>query len=268
MTDSPFAGDPVSEVHLDSSPLVKVIAQVRFPVIAKIDTLGGVQKFQESLRVHYPVMRAENRLAFSIAPGVQFGGSPATLWRLSNASTTWSVTLAHDFVALETTDYHSRDDFLDKWHFVLSSLESLDPAPAVKDRIGIRYINRLMGPNLTKELGRWIKPNAGGLTQQTNPLGIELVANVTQSHYRINNLQLKASWGKLPPNAVIVPGVDAVDEESWVLDIDVFSEEKSSFSVDESLSDSRRAAEYAYTFFRGIVTDNFLSEHGAKSNVC
>jgi len=41
-----FTNQQLEEVHLKNAPLVKALAQVRFPVILKLDTPEGIQGFK------------------------------------------------------------------------------------------------------------------------------------------------------------------------------------------------------------------------------
>ena len=65
---TPF-GPSVEEVPLPSSPLVNVIAQVRFPAVMKIEAdKSFVSTFQEAIRQDYPILRPERQLGVMIGP--------------------------------------------------------------------------------------------------------------------------------------------------------------------------------------------------------
>ena len=251
------------EVHLKNAPLVKALAQVRFPVILKLDTPEGIQGFQERLRAQYPVTRQEPHLTMVFGPnGPVPSATQGIVWRMSEVEGPWTVVLARDFVAVETSVYSSRDEFLEKWRVVLDALETLDPAPAVYDRLGVRYVNRLVGDNLIDDLPSLVRTEILGPTN-IDRSDAELVASVSQSIFRLNSMQVKAGWGMVPGNTVIVPGIDAVSERSWMLDVDVFSEQPGQpFSTDRVIEETRRGAEHAYAFFRWAVLDEFLRRFG------
>ena len=59
INSNPLVASPPSEIPLRNAPLVRVIAQVRFPLIASIDKRGFIAAFQEGLRDTYPVLRQE-----------------------------------------------------------------------------------------------------------------------------------------------------------------------------------------------------------------
>ena len=52
--DTPLEGPPPPEVPLADSPLVRVIAQVRFPLIASVEKRDFIAPFQEAIRKNCP----------------------------------------------------------------------------------------------------------------------------------------------------------------------------------------------------------------------
>ena len=66
---NPLVAATPAEIPLRTAPLVRVIAQVRFPVIASIDTRGFIASFQEALREAYPVLRPEMTQGFVVGMG-------------------------------------------------------------------------------------------------------------------------------------------------------------------------------------------------------
>ena len=51
----PLFGDEPDRVHLERAPLVRVLAQVRFPKILKISDDTHIADFQEQIRRDYPL---------------------------------------------------------------------------------------------------------------------------------------------------------------------------------------------------------------------
>jgi uncharacterized protein (TIGR04255 family) len=261
----PFAGAPPVEVPLGSAPLVKVLAQMRFPVNAKIDTTEGVIGFQGVLGDRYPVMRQEQQIAIALTPGVDTPTPMSPLWRLSEVDGAWTVVLARDFVAIETNSYTSRADFLTRWAEALEALSAAHLAPAVMDRMGVRYINRIADDEALADLPHLVCPEVLGVSGVNLPAGSSLTAAVSQVHLVIDRFEMLANWGLLPPSAVLLPGLEGVTTRSWVLDIDVYLQEHALFSTERALSDATTAAERAYELFRWAVTDEFLRRHGGET---
>ncbi|MGD8207441.1 MAG: TIGR04255 family protein, partial [Thiohalocapsa sp.] len=57
--ETPLTGPPPAEVPLSDAPLVRVIAQVRFPLVASVEKGDFIAPFQEAIRAEYPVLRPE-----------------------------------------------------------------------------------------------------------------------------------------------------------------------------------------------------------------
>lgn len=264
---SPFADASPVEVPLSRAPLVKVLAQLRFPVNARIDTTEGVAGFQDLLRDIYPVMRQEQQLAFAVpmgAPpiGAQMAATAAYLWRLSSLEGDWTVVISRDFLAIETSNYISRDDFLERFEQVLDSMTKAGLSPAVSDRLGMRYIDRIEGEEMLSDLPALVRPEVLGVGDVELPEHSEIIGSASQTDLRIDDVRIRAGWGLLPPNAVMLPGIDGVDAKTWVLDVDVYTERVAPFSVQDVVNEAKVAADHAYRFFRWAVTDEFLRRHG------
>ena len=134
------------EVPLPRAPLARVIAQARFsPILAIRDPRQGrgipgrtPRDLSESQRGSGSQHRATQRTSPEHSQGL--------IWRLSDREKDphWRVSLGVDFVALETSSYDSRDDFLGACvpSFPRSRRGS---SPASANRFGLRYIDRLTG---------------------------------------------------------------------------------------------------------------------------
>ena len=78
--------------------------------------------------------------------------------------------------------------------------------------------------------------------------------------------QILLRWGILPPNVVIEPTLmDGHPEQTWVLDIDTFSNATHPYQH-RLLTDLFTAlAHRSYAVFRYVVTDEFLRFFGGLS---
>lgn len=263
---SPFTNEATVEVPLARAPLVKVMVQLRFPTIAKIDSIDAIAAFQQQMGASYPILRQEQHVPLLpvgvVPPPAQVFG---TVWRMTNSDGTWVVVLARDFVAMETSAYSSRADFLQRWGEVLGALSPAGLAPAVFDRLGIRYIDRLAEEELVNDLAQLVRPELLGITNVDIPSGSAMLVNVTQTQFQIDGLQMNASWGILPARTIILPGIDPVDTRSWILDIDVYKEGQGPFDAASVVDLTGVAAERAHEFFRWSVTEEFLRRHGGEA---
>jgi uncharacterized protein (TIGR04255 family) len=87
---------------------------------------------------------------------------------------------------------------------------------------------------------------------------------MTEALFRVDDQQLLARWGHLPPYATVDPYlVDPLDKKSWVLDLDAFIDGTRPFLADTLVTQAKALTERAYAFFRWAVTDEFLKRYGA-----
>ena len=262
--DTPLTGPPPPEVPLTDPPLVRVIAQVRFPLIASLEKREFIASFQEAIREFYPVLRPEEGRSVVLGSQGVVDTRSNTLWRFNEARGAWRVTLAPDFLALETTKYTSREDFMERLRLVLEALkEHVDPQ--VLDRLGVRYIDRVSGDNVSA-LPHLVRPEVAGILG--SPLSAHAQHAVSENGFILpgNAGQITARWGLLAPRSTIDPGaLDAIDEPSWILDTDVFQAFQTGsrrLDVDSVVEQARGFAERIYSIFRWAVTNEFLRRYG------
>jgi uncharacterized protein (TIGR04255 family) len=260
----PLGGKPPAEHHLSNAPLERVIAQIRFPVILKIEDKSAVSKFQEAIRHDYPVLQEVHNQTVQI----QIGPSPIALpsvsvmWQFSNASGAWKVTLARDALTIETTSYESRADLLARWSIAISAVKEAFQ-PDIITRIGMRYIDRITGAHF-KTFESLINPNLLGSAIAT--LKSHLKYSLSETSLVIEEGELLLRWGVLPPQMSPDPsGISQLPHDSFVLDIDVWSMQQRQFDSTSLLTAFQRLAERAYSVFRFAVTDEFLNVYEGKS---
>ena len=83
--DTPLTGPPPPEVPLTDPPLVRVIAQVRFPLIASLEKRKFIASFQEAIREFYPVLRPEEGRSVVLGSQGVVDTRSNTLWRFNEA---------------------------------------------------------------------------------------------------------------------------------------------------------------------------------------
>ena len=264
--EMPLTGPPPPEVPLTDPPLVRVLAQVRFPLIASVERREFIASFQEAIRAFYPVLRPEEGRSVVLGSQGVVDTRSNTLWRFKEARGTWRVTLAPDFVALETAKYTSREDFMKRLKLVLEALEEhIDPQ--VLDRLGVRYIDRVSGENMSA-LPQLVRREVAGIL--ASPLATRTQRAISENVFILpgNAGQITARWGLLAPRNTIDPGaLDAIDEPSWILDTDAFQSFQTGsrrLDVDSVIEQARGFAERIYSIFRWAVTNEFLRRYGGN----
>jgi uncharacterized protein (TIGR04255 family) len=259
----PLGGPPPPEVSLARAPLVKVLAQVRFPDILKIDGKDAIVGLQEKIRGEYPLFEQQptQQLHFEVGIGDPIiRRVPANLWRFVDAEKNWRVSLTTSLCSLECDHYTSRDDFLSRWDGVLAAIQE-SFIPQIVLRIGLRYINQVKGAPF-ENVEELVRPGVLGLA--TPDMRQYVLHQVTEATLRIEEGEMLLRCGLLPASATVDPGMlIPIPEKSWILDIDVYSSAQRKFSIQELHLSFRALAEREYSVFRFITTERFLQEYGA-----
>lgn len=143
----PFPESP--RVIYGKNPLAEVICQLKFPPILRIDSEPPAS-FQEHIRADYPRYADRSEAALGVPPNV-----PAELIRViqsvaprrisgshefGSGDSTWTVSLARDFIALKTTDYRRWEGFRTRMERLLAALTN-EYQPSFFTRVGLRYID-------------------------------------------------------------------------------------------------------------------------------
>ncbi len=262
---NPLIASPPQEVPLKEAPLVRVIAQVRFPTILSIGESSFVAAFQEAIRSQYPVLQPEQTRNFTISPqGLESASS--MVWRFIDKTEKWRISLTSNFVTLETTDYLSRSDFLQRFKDILIAID-VHIKPQVLERLGLRYIARLTGQEV-EQLKDFVRPEVSGVL--ASEIAIHAEQTICDSFFNLPDRrgQIHSRWGRLPAHSTIDPtAIEPIAEPSWILDLDMFTlpfAEIKAFEVEAIMDDAGYFAERLYTFFRWAVTQNFLRHFGGE----
>lgn len=260
---NPLTAQPPEEVPLKKAPLIRVIAQVRFPPILSIEKKIFVGSFQEAIREKYPILQPEQTQAVVFDPQGGLQTLTQLTWRFVDITDSWRVSLAPDFVALETTAYSSRSDFLERLESVLIALND-NFNPQIIERFGLRYIDRLVGQD-TKDISLLVQPEIAGIA--TTEFREYINQTINESSFMIpdRDEQIIARWGLISAGETFDPDViEPITEPSWILDIDMSLCKNRKFSIEELMNESQGFAERIYTFFRWVVKDEFLRRFGGE----
>ena len=260
-TFDPFSSsEGPEEVPLERAPLVRVIAQLRFPAIVSLGRADFIGPFQEAIRALYPILRPEQTAGFVLGPGVA-QRTDAVIWRFHDKADDWRVSLSSDFVALESTAYRDRKDLFQRFEAILVALDPLARLP-VYNRLGVRYVNRVRGAEFER-LASLVRPEVLGIA--SSPIA-GLGHSLCESLFQRGDVSFNTRWGRLPPNTTTDPAsLDPIQEPSWVLDLDVFRGVPRDFDIAAIVDDGRMFARAIHTFFRWCVTTEFLKAYGGKT---
>ncbi len=254
-TFDPLTAPEPEEVPLAHAPLVRVLAQVRFPPLLNLGSSGQVARFQELVRDAYPILTAESSSTLAVDQAGNISVGPTEAWRFVDLSESWRLSLTPNFVALESKAYTSRSEFLRRWEVVLSATHSVVD-PRVATRLGIRYIDRVDATDRDSIL-KLVRPEVGGTWPSFANERVNAI--VTDTWFKHEVIQMHARFGLLPSGSTIDPGaLEPVEHPSWILDIDTFTDQRMEFNVERLREMTGNFAGRTYTFFRWAVTDEFL----------
>lgn len=254
--------DPVPvEVPLPNAPLERVIAQVRFSPILKIVQRDFITAFQESIRAAYPSLEHDQTQLLTLGPEGMVPKESSIRWRFIDASGEWTVSLAPDFVAIETRRYTSRADFFARFLVVLEQVRE-HFQPGLTERVGVRYIDRIEADGLD-EISTLVRPEVAGVLP--TPVRSAAVHALAEHIFEVDGARLLARWGILRARRTVDPAaIEPIDEPSWLLDLDMFKVAKRPFDPAAILAEARGYSERLYCFFRWAVTDAFLVRYGGS----
>ena len=259
---SPFGDDPVEEVPLSGAPLVRVMAQVRFPGLTALADGDAFDAFAKAVAGDYPILRNAHEVQVLISPGgVTPQPTTGLVRRLLSPDENWQVSVSETFLALDTGAYPSRDAFCSKLESILGIFNETVAPPAI-ERVGIRYVNRLSEQAHLDRLGTLVRREVLGGEAVVRPDGVDLVHSLSESLYSVGERSLHVRWGTLPAGAVLDPTIPGVPTRSWVLDLDSFVVARFEPEAKQLGNEARRLAEQAYRYFLWVVTADFLKTFG------
>jgi uncharacterized protein (TIGR04255 family) len=259
----PLGGAPPAELPLVSAPLERVIAQVKFPLILKIEDKSAASNFQEAVRADYPILRQlqGHTVQIQLGPsGPVAVPSSNVIWQFTDADDMWKITLAREALTLETSAYQSRADFLTRWNTVMIAMEDIFH-PTYAERLGVRYIDRIVDGHF-ESFDSFIKKDLLGSALAT--LKSQLKHSTNEASFNIEEGELLLRWGVMGAGMSPDPSsISILDKENFLLDIDVSSSTRRPFGREDLASAFQKLAERAYSVFRFAVTDEFLKAYGA-----
>lgn len=212
--------------------LKRGLVLVQFSPVLRIaaDTTGaGIAPFQEEVRQEYPnlEMELEQLLQVELKPDVGFQPvfKQLPVWRLSDLSRIWRVSLTQESVSLEVAGegYTDSEDFAQRMQRIVSAVQRhFDPAES--RRIGVRFLNA--APTDGSEDPR--HQCAKELVSITGEKGL-LVSDLLW-RFEADEGELILRSGVSAPNTTHDPAVlPAESVRRWYLDIDVVNHASTPF---------------------------------------
>ncbi len=231
-----FRLDPPERYRLERAPLAQAMAQVRFPLIARLNSADGIAPIQDQLRDRYPYMAQRQEVALQFPSQGSPGGTIGSAWELtddegrvvsiSTGSATLSVGVAYEGV----------EEFAERFEQLLTVLAQQARVPRC-DRLGVRYLSVAETlPGQETGWQEWFRPELTGWAGSPL-LDDKTVADVAlcQVHLRgapsgpllglVDDVRCNANHG-LVPGGSSIPGIPpvATNVPSYILDLDLYVE--------------------------------------------
>jgi len=245
------------DVHLDNSPLIEVVCQVRFPPILRIAD-EEPSEFQEFIRKQFPELKLERAFDFRL-PGPGAGGKATVtetetrIYRFYTADEQTTISLTTNFYALATTSYDNWENFAQYLSLVHEAVQSIY-SPTYATRIGLRYINRLTLENT----------NSKTIDDILNLLRPELTAQL-RSEAWVDPIEMLSRLVLVDDKAKLTLGTRYEHKQGnpyFLLDFDYFEEGK--LDLINLLERCRRYNIVIYDAFRWCIKDDELQLFNPK----
>jgi uncharacterized protein (TIGR04255 family) len=262
---------------LDSKPLVLAVVQLNYPVVGRLQTLEGITPLQEALKGSFPFMHLVqvDQVEVVIAPGAPTV-SPAqrsTGWRFSDDSG-WILNINPAAAQLAIgKEYESVETMESRLRLVVDGLAS---AAEVRrcERLGVRFINFAeVATGEELEWRSWFRPEIVGWT------GMDFFSEGTQLQSTLQQSVLQSPNGQAPrtqalirngllPAGTALPKPDGtqhvVQNNAFVLDIDIFVEAAQPMEAESLLSQFREIHADIDSFFRKCLTPEGEKRFGLR----
>ena len=237
---------------LDRSPLSLVVCQVRHERTMTASEPKRAVSIHDVVKESYPVLEEQAAQELTIAAG-QLGIQtvPGTVnrgWKLRSNDQAWTAVVMPDFFSLETTRYINWDDFrirLDK--FARAVAEAVEPS--LEQRVGLRFIDRITHPNVTKpeEWTQWINPSFLGIIADQQ-LGRAVIASQQV-------LQIDTGSGQsITLRHGAVRDAESSGQMTYLIDQDCYAQRGRPFDVDQLLSALEGLHTLALQIFQQAIT--------------
>lgn len=254
----------VARYKLERPPLVQALVQVRFPVLAHLGTVTGIARLQDALSSHLPYMEpASSAMTVQVGPGgAAIEQGPQDGWQLSNDQGYRLVLTPGAANLVIDSAYQGVTPFAELLEHVLSVLAETEPIRRC-DRIGARYLSKVT-PRAEEAWTTWFKQELTGWAA-SGVLKAELEAAANRVQVRGNDSEYSDVFPAAPrglitsgwfPAGSLISGLPPliVQEPSFVVDFDFFSEGPQPFSASSLVRQYRALHDQMDRFFRWSLT--------------
>ncbi len=135
-----FRLDKPERYRLERAPLAQALAQVRFPLIARLNSADGIAPIQDQLRDCYPYMAQRQEIALQVPSQGPPAGTVGSVWELTDDEG-WVVSISTGSATLSVgAAYEGVEEFAERFVQIMAVLASQARVPRC-DRLGVRYLS-------------------------------------------------------------------------------------------------------------------------------
>jgi uncharacterized protein (TIGR04255 family) len=228
------------------------VAQVRYSPLHAVGNRDLVAEFESRLDSRYVPESAQTAQAFTVQIGP--GPLPASAVASAAADTVWpfrddergyAVSLGHASLAVEAgPQYHDFPQFLEEFRTAVTACADIFQ-PKREVRLGLRYVNEITDERLRLDVRSIIN------SKLVLPLGTAVEGGLLRS---FGELRVKESLGTF----VIRHGL--VDDATYLLDFDYFSETERAFDPQQLLASVEGFHNLIEPFFVWTLKRSYLAE--------
>jgi uncharacterized protein (TIGR04255 family) len=275
-----FELGPVGQYTLARPPLAQALAQVRFPLLAKLQTFEGVAPLQEALLAKYPYMDKLSEAGLSISFGQAAAplAEQTTSWHFKDDDGRLLAVSSNAMTLSLSKQYKGFTDFKERFRDALTALkDTLSPSRCLQ--IGVRFFNVV--EDIGDEEGHWKKIFNNSIVGWP---ASQIVHGDTRLENSVSQIQLASppvnELADFPadvqavirhgiaPAGSLVPGIPVIrlDDRGFFLDIDIFVATSQEFEIDEILSQFTAMHSQTDRFFRWALTGEGEKHFGLKES--
>lgn len=266
---------PAPRFRMTSAPLVEAVAQVHFPIVARLQSLEGIAPLQDALFDVFPYLTQQVVQEMSLMIGPAGPAVPESAksvihqfadddgWRLSVTVSSASLLVGPQYAGV--------DDFAGRFRRICAALHDVGRIRRC-DRLGARYLDLVELNDGSDEWASWFRPDIIGLARPDLSDG-SLIASLTETR-----LQQEPSGtlsglagpmlgvirhGVVPPGSV-VQGVPPrpIDHRAFLLDMDTYLQSPQPFEPERLTEQYMTLHNEIEKVFHWAVTDAGREQFG------
>jgi uncharacterized protein (TIGR04255 family) len=253
--------------HLRDAPLAQALVQVKFPLLARLETLAGVSPLQDRLADLFPYMNQQKvgELQVSVTPSGMVPQSSTTTVTEFSDDDGWRLSVAPGEATLTAGSvYEGVQDLAVRFRATLVALHE-DLGIRRCERLGTRFLNIVeLAAGDEWAWTKWFRPEVcGWATKEALADDARLLTTITETRLARpstidapGDVQSVVRHGFVPAGTLIPTLMPApMTQPSFILDLDVFVQAPQRFEPDTLLTQFSDMHGDIERFFYWALTD-------------